>query len=44
MKDEGQQDTVTDETVSEQVKDNITDQPPLGNKDEKVDESSETRE
>ena len=43
MNTEGQQDEVTDEAVSEQAKDNITDQPPVRDEDEdKVNESSET--
>ena len=43
MNAEGQQDKVTDEAVSEQAKDIITDQPPVRNEDEeKVNESSET--
>ena len=43
MNVEGQQDEVTDEADSEQTKDIITDQPPVGDEDEeKVNESSET--
>ena len=43
MNTEGQQDKVTDEAVSEQAKDIITDQPPVRDEGEdKVNESSET--
>ena len=43
MNTEGQQDKVTDEEVSEQANDIITEQPPVTDKDEdKVNELSET--